>query len=338
MAKKAIEMTVDEFLDKYGNKAFEAFIRQKNGKYRAFSKIIIKDRDKDAVKAIEEAAKNLSKKISEVNKTTKEISETINVSNALSAFNAVTGVVNLCATVAGFAIIYNEMNEMKDDISDVAKKVLDAHDQETFYKFDRMMDDYRNMLDCKTIGEEYSEEKYRELISNEHAILKLMISIFTKSTSNIKNDILYSIMSLSSMLACTLADYDEIYYFNHKEKQKWHSSHDSWMQIYDVLTSKQFVEALQDFLFVECGYSQYQTDLFTVSTLDNFREAKQSVVDRQTLIELKDKKEQYEELMSYLNKSVLDDINGTIEDMNLSDNVQVQNLVQNSAKTLGLYS
>lgn len=338
MATQPTIMSIDEFLDKYGNKAFEAFVRQKNGKYRAFSKIIIKDDNREAVKEIKNAIENITKTVSDINKTTIDVTNSLKLSNALSAFNAAAGVVNMCATVAGFAIIHTEMRKMEDGIKDVAKKMLDAHEQETFYKFDLMIDDYKDMLDCKKIDVEYSEEKYRTLISNEHAILKLLISIFTNETCNNRNDILYAIMSLSSMLACTLTDYDEIYYYNHKEKQKWHSNHDTWMEVYDVITSERFVECLQDFLFIECNYNQYQTDLFTVSVIDNFKEAKQAVVDRQTLIELKDTKEQYNDLMSYINQSVINDINNSIEEIGLSENVQVQNLVQETAKTLELYS
>jgi hypothetical protein len=334
MANKPIIMYVDEFVKMYGNEIIEIASRRKNGKFKAFTNVLLKDRNEDVLNAIKEATQN----VNQLSASSKQLLNVLNTASASSAFSAALGAVNLCATVAGFAIVCNKLNKVEDKISDVAKKVLDAHEQETFYKFDMMLGDYKNMLDCKKVNNEYTEEKYRELIDNEYAILKLLMRIVNNDTCNNKNDILYTIISLSSMLAVTLSNFDEVYYFEHKDIQKWHSSHNDWTSIYDSLVSKEFIEKLQDFMFIEEGYNQYQTDLFVITFIDNIKEAKQFVIDKQQLIEKLDSTDQLNKLMDAINKDIANDINNTFESMNLNNNIEVQRLVQTAEGALELYS
>ena len=334
MAKDPIPMTLSEFYEKYGSKAFEAFNRQKNGKYSPFSKIILKDDSFEIQKAIKNGINSLSKNVEQLNKFSVDLSKQLNLTNALSTVSAVTGVLNLCATVAGFAIIHKDLKNTQESINSLAKTVLDEHDQETFYKFDKMLGTYKNMLDRKKIENEFSEDEYYELVNEEQAILKLLITIFNKSTSNSKNDILSAIVALSSMFACTISNYDEVYYFNHKDVQKWHGYHEDWVEAYDSLLSKQFKNELYDFIFIDEKHNQYETDLIVEAIEKTFMEAKQSIKDKQTLIELNSTREEYSELTNMINQNVLDDVKEAFEEMGLSDNVQIQNLVKEAVQTL----
>ena len=63
MAKAPTPMTLSQFYEKFGSKAFEAFNRQKNGKYNPFSKIILKEDSYEIQKAIKDGIKNLSKNV-----------------------------------------------------------------------------------------------------------------------------------------------------------------------------------------------------------------------------------------------------------------------------------
>lgn len=334
MAKAPTPMTLSQFYEKFGSKAFEAFNRQKNGKYNPFSKIILKDDSYEIQKAIKDGIKNLSKNVDNLNKFSIDLSKQLNLSNVLSTVSAVTGVLNLCATVAGFALVHKDLKDVKDNINSLAETVLDKHDQETFYKFDKMLGTYKNMLDRKKIGNEFSEDEYYELINEEQAILKLLITIFNKSTSNNKNDILSAIVTLASMFACTISNYDEVYYFSHKDVQKWHGYHDDWVDTYESLLSKQFKNELYDFIFIDENHNQNETDLIVESIVNSFKEAKQSIKDKQTLIGLNSTRKEYSTLINMINQSVLDDVKETFDEMNLSNNVQIQNLVKEVAQTL----
>ena len=338
MAKEAIIMTVDEFLKQYGNKAFEAFTRQKNGKYKAFSKIILKGDNKEAIETIKIAVMKANQNIEKINKITTDITKAMNINNYIGGLNVFLNAANLCATAAGFVIVYKELNEVKTRINEVKEALLDTHEQEVFKDFDNVIDDYSDMLDSKKIDKEYSEDQYRELIKNEYSMIKLLIKMFTKSTCNNKHDVLYAIMSLSSMLACTLVNFDEVYYYNNKEKQKWHLSHEKWMSIYDNLTSSDFIRSLEDYMFIEQNYNQYQTDMFVRSIIDSFSQSKQAIIDRQTLIQLKDSRNDYIDIIKNINQSVINDIDESINEIGLSDNVLVQNAVKESKQILELYS
>ena len=338
MANKAIEMTMEEFVNKYGKKVFEVVTRQAKGKYKDFAKIIIKESNKDSKEEVQNLAQSLLKNAEKLNNSAVDLNKIAEISGALLKFSSIVGIENLCSTVAGFYIIDKELKKMSDDIKGVAKTILDVNENETFYKFDNVLEDYKDMLDSRKIGKEYSEEKYRELISSENTVLKLMIKVFMNETCNNRGDVLYAIMALSSMMACTLVNFDEIYYYNNRDKQKWHMSHDSWMEVFDKLTTGKFVECLQDYAFIEEGNNQYQTDLLVTAITDEFKEAKQTVLDRQFLIETNDTRKQYSDMLSYINQGVIKDINSSIAELNLENDAEVQELVQTASKKLDLYS
>lgn len=338
MAKEAVVMNIDEFLKQYGNKAFEAFVRQKNGKYKAFSKIILRDNNKEAVETIKTALMKVNESVEKLNNVSLDITKAIDINNYIGGLNVFLNAANLCATAAGFAIVYKELTSVKNKIDEVKESVLDTHEQSVFKDFDKVLDDYVDMLDKKKIDKEYSEDKYRELVTEEYSMIKILIKMFTKSTCNNKADILYAIMSLSSMLACTLVNFDEIYYFNNKEKQKWHSGHDKWMSIYDELTSFEFISSLEDYMFIEQNYNQYQTDMFVRSVIGSFEDSKQAVIDRQTLIQLKDSRDEYKGIIDNINQSVISDIDESMNQIGLGENEIVQNVVKEVKGTLELYS
>lgn len=336
MATNPTIMTLSGFYEKYGQKVFEAFKRQKNGKYNAFNKIILKDDSYEVQQIIKNSVNNLSKNVEKLNMFSTNLSKQLNLSNVLSSVSAITGVLNLCATVAGFVIIHKDLENVQQKLNSLAKTILDAHDQETIYKFDKVLGIYENMLDCKKIGNEFSESKYFELINEEQAILKLLIKVFNKSTSNCKNDILTTIIALSSMLSCTISNFDEIYFFEHGNIQKFHSSHSSWEEIYDILLSKSFENDLYDFMFIDENRNQFESDILVDTIRNSFREALQSIKDKQTIIELNESREDLNNLTKLINQSVLDDIDESLEEMGLSENVQVQSLVKEATQTLGM--
>lgn len=338
MTKKATTMTLNEFYQQYGEKVFEAVLRQKNGTYKAFSKIILQDPNKEITDTINKSLSNLNNVAKNLNSVSVDVTKHLQLSNVLSTVGTITSVVNLCTTIAGFAIVCNELNKIEDSINDLAKTVLKAHEQETLFKFDVVFEDYKDMLDRKKIKKEYSEKEYINLIKYEQSILKLLIRVFNNSTCNDKSSVLSMIMALSSMFACTISNFDEVYYFNNKEYQKWHGSHEEWVNIYDTLLSESFRNSVQDYMFIEKGYNQYDTDLFVLTVSDSFKEAKQAIKDKQTLIELQDTKDKYNELMNIIKQSTMNEINNTFEGLGLKDNLDVMNCVQETAKTLELYS
>ena len=82
------------------------------------------------------------------------------------------------------------------------------------------------------------------------------------------------------------------------------------------------------------NHNQNETDLIVESIVNSFKEAKQSIKDKQTLIGLNSTRKEYSTLINMINQSVLDDVKETFDEMNLSNNVQIQNLVKEVAQTL----
>lgn len=109
------------------------------------------------------------------------------------------------------------------------------------------------MLDSRKTKNDYSEEKMRILVDDEFNVLKMLIDTFLLETTNERNNLVLSIYSLASMLTVSIMYFDELYYYNNKDRisngEYWHSSHNRWMSELDRLSSAEFISKIQDFGF-----------------------------------------------------------------------------------------
>ena len=67
----------------------------------------------------------------------------------------------------------------------------------------------------------------------------MLMNIFSKDMSNNQEVVVFTMLSMASMLAASLKYFDEVYYFNNNESittgDIWHLDHDKWMAVYDKL-------------------------------------------------------------------------------------------------------
>ncbi|MDI9519246.1 MAG: hypothetical protein QM266_07970 [Bacillota bacterium] len=303
--------------------------RAKKGTIKTLQKFVLSDDfgKKDGVKEVVNKVLETTKAIS---KSTKIIESGISTLNKLSSFNLVLNGMNLFATAATFAILNQKLNEINrkiDAVLDNAKKVEDINKT---YKFNKVLSEYRNMLDYRKRNKDYTEEKYRKLVDDQYNVLKLLLASFKGDIVKDKEAILYAIISLSSMLGNTIINFDELYYYENKNHitngRYWHESHDEWMRIYDELTDDKFKVILQDFMFLDLGYSQYEMDLFIEAVMDTFNEAKVKISDQQKLIEQLETKENYDLYKIKINEYVIKEIENainSIEDENVEEITEV---------------
>lgn len=267
----------------------EIVIREKNKRIKTFQKVALTDlpQSKDQ-KLLKEALLELNKN---TNLSAKNLDLLRNVARVQNLGLVLNGL-NLCATCAGFAIMYKKLDNMSEEIGrqfaqleSVVKRGMDVDIKSEFRKITA---DYRDMLDCRKRLQPYSEEKMRDLVDREFNILQKLIDVLKEEIAADTKTIVDSVFSMLSMFTVSLRYYDEQYYFNNcsvlGDADVWHSSHEIWMRIYDALSSEWFVEKLQDFAIFESNLSTIGVDMYYTMLLEQVDDLRMEIEDNQKLI------------------------------------------------------
>ena len=271
------------------NNVLEIVIRGKHKRINSFQKVTLSDLPQVEDKALFEKAVHVLNRNNSLNeRNIKLIADVAKVEKIGVLFNGL----NLCATCAGFAILYKKLDSMSEEIerqiAQLQNFIKQGNDVQTGYEFNKVLSKYTDMLDCRRKQQPYSEEKMRELVDQEYDVFMLLVSVYQKEISANKKDLIISIFSLLSMLTASLMYFDEIYYENNHEVLKnenvWHASHDKWMGAYSILREKWFVEKLQDYGVFESNLTMLGVDVFCTALLDQAASDQQDVEDNQDLI------------------------------------------------------
>lgn len=199
---------------------------------------------------------------------------------------------NLCATCAGFAIMYAKLDKMSSEINkqinQVRKEMKDINDLHAEHEFNKVLSEHTDMLDCEKKQQPYTEEKMRQLVDAEYNVLTLLISTLRKDVAGDHEALIFSIYSMLAMLTVSLRKFDEIYYFNNRaaleNQDPWHLSHSKWMSVYEKLSSDWCVEKLQDIATFDMDLTTDQVDAYYITMLDQTTDLKEEVEDNQALI------------------------------------------------------
>ncbi|MDO4492092.1 MAG: hypothetical protein Q4B85_13595 [Lachnospiraceae bacterium] len=271
------------------NKVLEIVVRGKNKRIAAFQKVLLNDIPQVQEKAAIEKAVNLLNRNTLLNeRNLKLVSEVAKIQKIGLLLNGL----NLCATCAGFAIMYEKLDKMSAEIGQqiyqLHNTVKQGNDVQSGYEFNKVLADHTDMLDCRKKKQPYPEGKMRELVDREYNVLMLLIDIFQKDIAADKEKVVFSIFSMLSMFTVALRYFDELYYTNNHEvlgnENVWHSSHNKWMGAYSTLLSQPFVEKLQDYAVFDAKLNTLGVDAYYISLMDQVVEQKEEVEDNQELI------------------------------------------------------
>ncbi len=330
--EEVIRICSDEMKEMIGDH-FEIAYRNKKGRFKKFCRVVVESsKNTNSDNSIERLYKQSMKLLKSVDKTT----NAINSIKGITMFNSVMGVMNLCATTAGFVIVCHKLDQISSQVQNVMDTMKDINQGETMYKFDLVIEEHKALLDGKDGGKLFTEDKYLELIKNENALLKLLYKIFCNETSSNRLEILQSILALSCMMAVAIEDFDTLYRYEYTEKKSLYNGHDGWMATFDLLLSKEFKEQLQDFFFIDEDKSQNETDLLVEGMTERIDEAKESIENNIELLKILDTKQKYIDAMKLINESVSNDINQMIQEANLQEDEQVLSLCKEASQSLGL--
>lgn len=310
-----------------------------NKQFESIQKAILEEINQEQGQ-IPEILKNLFQMISKNNNTNMgNIVQLSNLKN-IDELEMILNGLNLCATVAGFAIMYDKLNKMSSQINKVLSTIKQVQETQGHYEFKKILSIHCDMLDHRKTKKYYTEEQMRELVDGEYNVLSMLIEVFEKGNFEDVETLLYSIISLSAMLAVSLKHFDEIYYFNNKDNiqsgEIWHTSHSCWLNIYDELTSEKMVEALQDYAIFNKNFNTQKMDLFCINVLQTIKDAKKEIEDNQSLLIEFENEKKFNEFKNYTNTQIKEKIEKSIQEVDFYDNNEAKQIINNILKQVGI--
>ncbi|MDO4806030.1 MAG: hypothetical protein Q4A07_02155 [Coriobacteriales bacterium] len=247
------------------NNVVEVITRDHNKRIRRYFNVILDDPQTKQKELAEQAVRMIQD-------NSRSLDSLLNNTQILSGIgyaNMALSAVNLCATCAGFAIIYMEMQQISSDInqhlSQLDETVRKSFDIDRQFRLDKVLADHNDMLDSMKRQRPYSEQKMRKLVDSEHRMITLLINTLRADVSNDQGSLIVSLFSLMGMFTASLCYFDEIYYFNNPKcnglANPWHTSHDNWMGVYETMCEEWFVKKLQDYGVLELGLRTWDADV-----------------------------------------------------------------------------
>ena len=279
--------TLEQFRQFINEDGFiEIVTRGKYKRLQKYFKIVLKDLPKsEAKEKVSEALRNIT---ANSEKSLTMLKGIQGVQNA----NLVLNGINLCATCAGFAIMYAKLDKMSGEIrqqfEQLQNTVKQSNDVQGEFEFNKALSEHTDMLDCRKRQQPYPADKMRELVDREFNVLSMLISIQKKGISAGTDEMITAIFSLLSMLTVSLRYFDEQYYFDNREtlsgEDVWHSSHSRWMSVYDTLSEPWFTECLQDHYIFDADLSTAEADACCGALLEQVSDCREEVEDNRKLI------------------------------------------------------
>ncbi len=286
---------------------------KKQGKFKEFFNVNIADFEEQVQEALAQTDL-LNKNLLQTNKILK-----------LQNLSFVMNGLNLCATCAGFAIMYKKLIEISEEIgqqlSRLQKQMQKQDGVWTDYEFRKIVADYNDMLDCRRKQKPYSEKALRLLVDQEYNMLRLLLDVLKKDISGDHRATIEAIFSLLSMYTQTLMFFDETYYFNNCEvlqgQDVWHSSHVKWESVFDELASPWFEKFLQDYAVFETDLDTKGVDVFYLTLEEQVTDLKQNLLSNQELIAAIGNQDELKTVKEAINQQIRteleEDIRGVFE-------------------------
>lgn len=326
-----------QFLNDKG--VLEIAQRRKDQKFKEFQNVII---DPSLLNRAQEQIQNEIKKALNINNDLiKSSLSKINAVTCLSSVGIILEAVNLCATCAGFIIMFEKLKKISGKVDALVNTVKSSNQIQTNFELNKILSEHANMLDSRKTKNDYSEEKMRILVDDEFNVLKMLIDTFLLETTNERNNLVLSIYSLASMLTVSIMYFDELYYYNNKDRisngEYWHSSHNRWMSELDRLSSAEFISKIQDFGFLELNLSTFENDEYYICLLNQARDFIQEINDNQSLIQAFDSDMDFKNYNEITNQTLKEEINEAFKEANVHfENNEIADILNDAFKKVGI--
>ena len=262
-----IDEASQKALDYFQNhEKVEMVIRDLKKRYEPFEDMVIKwaddfqdDKiDENMIRDLIRNQKKDSVKLDQIMPKLDQIFKPMQNLQILSILNTALSAANLVASVAGTVVICSKLNNLDYRLNDLQKEVADI--KEINYETQiagpcrKLMDDYKLLAPSLRKGKLAVEDKVINLIREckDH-----IISIYNLRY-NLPLDVVLSLifMLLPVFENCILVYYQQFYDPN----QEKHPLHDSFMSVFDLLSSPGFIDQIQDYMFIDKNQTNRQVN------------------------------------------------------------------------------
>ena len=193
--------TIEELRKFLNDKNFmEIVVRQKKKRFKKFYKVALDNIFKEAeqqqaAKEVLKAVQKNSKLLNQNLKMVKNLSKIQNIALILDG-------VNLVSTWATFAILYEKLNSMEEEIVGAIEKVQQSLNKGTELhikaEYNKVISDYQDMLDCRKKQKPYSEEQMRKLVDSLYVVLDMMIDSLKSDLIDNKDNMILTVLQESA--------------------------------------------------------------------------------------------------------------------------------------------
>lgn len=264
---KVPEKYADRFKDL---ESIEACFRQNNARFKEFINIAVaKDKSVEevgkeildsflssaekvnhSINAINNSLSDVNKNINDMANVADQIIKKMDKSRILSFVNTGLNAANLCASVAGFAIMSEHLDEISKELEELSKSVGDIikHQEHLDEKnVEKLISKYGNILNNESVGKEVSIDERYELVDDMSLTIKFLIKCFKEDIGH--RQVYYeALSSLIPMYIVSICKFDREHYFAYG---KLHVHHDKYVNVLREFDSLEFFKGIQDYAFLD---------------------------------------------------------------------------------------
>ena len=305
-------------------KELEACFRNNKKRFNQFLKLKVREEPdledvyNNIVDFMQKSEKTLNHSISMVKKSTDEIKDTIGdidnavdaimsngkLAKALSFINIALSVADICATVAGFVMISEHLDEIAKELSEVRKDVKDLVQHQELLdqkEVNALIHQYANILNKEAVGDTPTVDEYYELVDKMSLTMNVIGECFKKNIGN-RQVYLDAISALLPIYEIAIWKFDRAHYFTYG---RFHINRDTYVKTIDQFTNFDFFEAVQEFVFLNKGLSQREAFDAAYAFIGRIKADTVFLDDNVTILKHFNSKEEYEEFEKAQNREIV---------------------------------
>ena len=239
-------------------KAKKAFDKYENVKVKWVDEVKDKSIDQNTIRLVVRNMNKNNAKLDQIIPKLDQIFVPLQNLQILSVLNTALAAANLVATVAGMVVICNKLNSMDHKLDAIQKEIAAVQNFNNEMQINnpcsKMIDDYKMLEAALKRGKPVPEAKIEELINN--------CKVYINSIYNLQDSLsMDSALSMMFTLLPIMANCIMIYYRQfYDPDQGAHPLHDGWMKVFDNLSAPEFMDRIQDYLFIEKNMTNRQVN------------------------------------------------------------------------------
>ena len=201
---------------------------------------------------------------------------------------------DLCATVAGFAIISEKMDQMTKELGDISKSVKDIVNHQELLdqqEVKALINEYANIQNKESLNENVSVDDYYNLVNKLSLAIETLRECFVKDIGH-RKIYLNALSILLPIYALSMCKFDKAHYFKY---MKTHTNRETYIKVLDDFVDKDFFAGIQEHCFFDETQELNSRDSQEIAFayLEKINEERLVIADQLKIISNFDSEEQY---------------------------------------------